>query len=188
VGSRAGQRLLRIGARASGAEGVANEESDGKVLWELKRVWPDGTSHIVFEPLDFLSKLSALVFPPRMHRVRYHGAWARRSKLRDLVRPLQREEEEHACNHEASHLGEPGVSAVEGSRRRRRYDWAKLLARVWSIDVLACPRCQSRMQRVAWVMRPDSIKKILTSVGMPADSPEPAPSRWPAQGELFDAA
>ena len=29
-------------------------------LVQLKRVWADGTSHLLFEPLEFLEKLAAL--------------------------------------------------------------------------------------------------------------------------------
>jgi len=42
---------------------------------------------------------------------------------------------------------------------------------VCSIDVLACPRCGSRMQTIAFLMAAEPIRKILTSIGFPADSP-----------------
>jgi len=35
------------------------------VLVQLKRGWADGTSHLLFEPLEFLEKLAALT-PIRM--------------------------------------------------------------------------------------------------------------------------
>ena len=131
--------------------------------------------------MDFLAKLAALVFPPRMHRLRYYGAWARRSKLRRLVAPEPPVEPVPACAHAgAATLEHPGP-------RRPRYDWAKLLARVFRVDVLACPKCNGRMQRIAWIMQPEAIQKILKSVGLPADSPQPAPSRWRPQLEMFEA-
>ena len=34
----------------------------------------------------------------------------------------------------------------------------------------------------------DAIRKILKAVGMPADWPQPAPSRWARQEELFAVA
>ena len=36
----------------------------------------DGTTHVVFEPLELLEELAALVPPPRFHLVRYHGSAA----------------------------------------------------------------------------------------------------------------
>ena len=73
-------------------------------------------------------------------------------------------------------------------RQLNRYDWAQLLARVFSIDVLECPKCHSQMQRIAWITRVDSLRAILESVGLPADSPVLAPSRLAVQEDLFDAA
>jgi len=37
----------------------------------------NGTTHVLFSPLDFISKLTALIPKPRHHLVRYHGAFAR---------------------------------------------------------------------------------------------------------------
>jgi hypothetical protein len=60
---------------------IANERlsrlADGRVLYRLKRRWRDGTTHVLFEPVDFLGRLAALVPPPRAHLVRYHGVLAR---------------------------------------------------------------------------------------------------------------
>lgn len=47
--------------------------ADGRVLVQLKRVWADGTSHLLFEPLEFLEKLAALTPRPRINLILYHG-------------------------------------------------------------------------------------------------------------------
>ncbi len=57
-----------------------------------KNPFSDGTTHILFSPLDFLSKLAALVPRPRHNLVRYHGVFARgchqpNAKLRKLIVP-----------------------------------------------------------------------------------------------------
>jgi len=46
---------------------------DGRVLYALKNRWRDGTTHVAFEPVDFVARLAALVPPPRFHLVRYSG-------------------------------------------------------------------------------------------------------------------
>jgi hypothetical protein len=46
--------------------------------------------------------------------------------------------------------------------------------RVFAIDVLACPRCSARMQRIAFVTEASAIRKILDAVGYPGDSPAAA--------------
>ena len=151
----------------------------------LKHPWQDGTHSIVFEPLDFLSKLAALVPPPRMHRTRYHGVWAPHARARREVVP--------ACTNEGPHChGQAWPDADEGAsgerRRSKRYSWAKLLARVWAIDVLVCPKCQSRMQRISFVLQPASIRAVLRSVGLAAEAPQPAPARRDAQQDMFAVA
>ena len=50
-----------------------SQNSTGQVVYELKTPYRDGTTHVVFEPLDFLAKLAALVPRPRANLVRYHG-------------------------------------------------------------------------------------------------------------------
>ena len=67
-------RLARYVTRPSLAQNRLKLLPNGNVLLELKRVWSDGTRAVQFEPLDFLAKLAALVFPPRTHRIRYQGA------------------------------------------------------------------------------------------------------------------
>ena len=45
---------------------------DFRLLYRLKRPWRNGTTHVVFEPLELIEKLAALVPPPRFNLVRYH--------------------------------------------------------------------------------------------------------------------
>ncbi len=60
---------------------------DGKIQYELKNPFRNGTTHILFTPVDFLSKLAALVPRPRHNLVRYHGIFAPNSKMRKLIVP-----------------------------------------------------------------------------------------------------
>jgi hypothetical protein len=65
---------------------------DGKIQYELNNPFRNGTTHILFSPVDFLSKLAALVPRPRHNLVRYHGVFVRgglpyNAKLRKLIVP-----------------------------------------------------------------------------------------------------
>ena len=60
---------------------------DGRLLYRLEHHWRDGTSHVVFEPRELLDKLAALVPPPRLHLVRYHGILGPCASERDRVVP-----------------------------------------------------------------------------------------------------
>jgi len=45
--------------------------------------------------------------------------------------------------------------------RSYRIPWAELLAKVFEIDVLACPECGGRMQLIAFIAEPAVAKRIL---------------------------
>lgn len=60
---------------------LLEERSDGRIAYEPKRPWQDGTG-TVFEPAEFLGRMAALVPSPRIHQVRYHGVLASASSLR----------------------------------------------------------------------------------------------------------
>jgi hypothetical protein len=54
----------------------------GKVRYQLKTPYRDGTtgdrrSHVIFEPLDFIARLAALVPKPRVNLTRFHGVFVR---------------------------------------------------------------------------------------------------------------
>jgi hypothetical protein len=60
---------------------------DGLVVHRLKRPFRDGTTEFLFEPLDFLARLAALVPRPRSHLIRYHGVLAANARHRRRVVP-----------------------------------------------------------------------------------------------------
>ena len=103
--------------------------------------------------------------------VRYHGVFAPNSKLRREVVPkpaavvaegYNNANDKGDCNH--------GYS-------RRRLGWAKLMQRVFEIDVLQCPKCKGRMQRIAFITERSVIRKMLRASSLPGDSPPIAPAR-----------
>jgi hypothetical protein len=46
--------------RSDGFLGAAADRADGRVRVALKRAWRDGTTRLLFDPLEFLEKLDAL--------------------------------------------------------------------------------------------------------------------------------
>jgi hypothetical protein len=81
------ERLCRYVGRPPVASERLSELADGRLLYELRHRWRDGTTHVAFEPLELIDRLAALVPPPRFHTVRYHGVLASRSKHRSQVVP-----------------------------------------------------------------------------------------------------
>ncbi len=57
------------------------------MVYELKHPFKNGTTQLVFEPLEILAKLAALVPRPRANLTRYHGVLATGSRSRPACCP-----------------------------------------------------------------------------------------------------
>jgi len=84
------ERLCRYITRPAISEKRLLLTNQGKVRYELKTPYRDGTSHVIFEPVDFIARLAALVPKPRVNLTRFHGVFAPNSKHRALVTPARR--------------------------------------------------------------------------------------------------
>lgn len=79
------ERLCRCISRPAVSEKRLAFIGNGKVRYELKTQYRDGTTHVFFEPVDFIVRLAALVPKPRVNLTRFHGVFAPNSKHRALV-------------------------------------------------------------------------------------------------------
>ncbi len=68
-----------------------------------------------------------------------------------------------------------------------RLPWARLLARVFRVDVTECPACGGKMKIIAALTDALAIRTYLDGVGLPSRAPPIAPSRRLPQTE-FDYA
>jgi hypothetical protein len=152
------ERLCRYLLRPPLAKGRLHETMDGMYAFELKTPWPDGTRVIFFSGEELVARLTALVPPPRMHLVHYFGVLAPNARLRKQVVPEAPEDpDQNPCGHSVAYTETRNGRTI----RRRWVPWAQLLLKVFSIDVMACPRCDSRMQRIAVIQQPSVIATIL---------------------------
>jgi hypothetical protein len=69
------ERLCRYITRPAIAEPRLSLTSSGNVRYQLKTPHRDGPTHIIFEPLDFIARLAALVTRPRVNLTRYHARY-----------------------------------------------------------------------------------------------------------------
>ena len=63
--------------------------------------------------------------------------------------------------------GEPG----EAPRHRYRVQWARLLARVFQVDLTKCDACAGLMKVTAALTGSAAIRKYLDHVGLPSRAP-----------------
>jgi len=168
------EKLLRYILRPALAQDRLSLTDDGNVLYEMKKPYSDGTTHFQFTPMEFLEKLVALVPPPRIHLIRYHGCLASHSSQRSFIVPSPADEEEH----EPACLSEHADSHHHGSRPYR-IAWAKILKRVFLTDLEHCSQCGGKMKVISAIMDVDVIRRILTHIGVSPDPPKLSPSRFP---------
>jgi Putative transposase len=158
--------------------------ADGRVLVQLKRAWTDGTSHLLFEPFEFLEKLAALTPRPRTNLILYHGVLGPHARWRSRIVPGPARQ---TLDPGASPEQARGASADDKTgppRQTRHGRWADLMRRAFDIDVLACPHCGNRMRRLATIQDPRVVEQILTHLGLPsalvlAGPAQPPPASTP---------
>ncbi len=166
------EKLCRYIARPPVAIERLSINSRGEVVYKLKRPYDDGTTHIVMTPLQLLERLAAIVPRPRVHLTRFSGALAPHYKYRSLVVPKPKD---------------PAIPMAEKAKPKSRMSWARLLKRVFNIDVSICNKCGGNTKIIAVIEDPKVIKKILNHLGLPWVSPMPWPSTGPPTGpEHFD--
>jgi hypothetical protein len=76
------ERLRRYITRSGVLEKRLAITTYGTVHYPLKTPYRDGTtgdwrSHTIFEPLDFIARLAALIPKPRVNFTRFHGVFVR---------------------------------------------------------------------------------------------------------------
>ena len=160
------ERLLRYTARGAVSLERLEVNADGDLLYTFTRPWSDGTTGIKLSPLELLEKLAALVPLPRLHLVRYGGCLAPHSNVRAALIPTPRQQ---------------GVEEPKDSTASPNWSWARLLKRVFGIDMERCPVCQQgRLRIIAVITERSVIKKILRHVKLAVDPPPIAPARQAA--------
>jgi hypothetical protein len=114
---------------------------NGRVRYELKTPWRNGTTHVLFEPLDFISRLVSLVPKPCVNLTRFHGVFAPNSNYRARVTPVRRGK----CEKPHS----PDMSDQTPAEKRASMTWAKRLKRVFNIEIETCSECGGDVSIIA---------------------------------------
>ena len=122
---------------------------------------------------------------------RYHGVLAAHARLRSAVIATAGPSEVLACQLRAAAArmeldGDAQVPAPEPPppTRAARYAWAMLLARIYEVLPLFCPRCGGAMRIVAFVTEADAVRRVLEHVGESAAPSPLLPSRAPPWEEF----
>ena len=144
------KRLCRYITRPAVSSERLSLTSQGNIRYRLKTPYRDGTTDVVFEPLDFMARLAALVPTPRVNLTRYHGVFAPNHRLREQVTPAKR------GRRTTESTGDPPPA------RHVAMTWAQRLKRVFKIEIETCEHCGGAVKVIASIEDPAVINQILT--------------------------
>ncbi len=158
------EKICRYIARPPVAIERLSLNQRGQVIYTLKKPYSDGTTQIVMTQIEFLEKLASIVPRPRVHLTRFAGVFAPHYMHRAMVVPKPKLT--------------LAPSDADKPKSKSRISWARLLKRVFNIDVETCHICSGKMKIIAAIEEPLVIRKILGHLGLPTRAPMP----WPARG------
>jgi hypothetical protein len=168
------ERLIRYTARGALSLERLEQDANGDLMYRFNRPWSDGTAGIKLSPLELLEKLAALVPVPRSHLVRYAGCLAPHSTLRAQVLPTPRQQ---------------GVDGEQTKTGTPYWDWARLLGRVFDVDMATCPFChRGSLRIIAAITQESVITRILRHLKLASVPPPIAPARLCQELFAFDDA
>src|SRR5262249_35014277 len=130
-------QLLPYTPRGAASLGRLPEDPHRGPALTLSPPWAHGAPGVPPPPCDILVKLAALVPLPHVHLVRYGGCLAPHSHLRHAIMPTPRQQ---------------GMDGEEIPRGTPYWTWARLLKRVFALEMGTCPLCQRGVLRLIAVI------------------------------------
>ncbi len=165
------ERIVRYTLRPPAAQERLHLTHDGQVRLGLRHPWRDGTTALVFDPVEFLGRLAVLVPRPRINLLLYYGVLGPRAAWRAEVVPRQTTSGggEAALTEPATEPAREPDPAEMARRQARAQCWASLMApsglMCWRAPGVAAACVSSRSSRRRpssagssgiWVCRPKS--------------------------------
>jgi hypothetical protein len=131
----------------------------------------------IWDVRDFIAAATVCIPPQGVRLIRYFGLYASRSRWKwpqwyHVVRYAPAGwRETHGVQGDDSRPQPPPCTVPESACRSAPWstavspetarDWARLIAKIYEVDPLVCPRCFSKMRVLAVITNPAEVKKIL---------------------------
>ncbi|MFQ5741623.1 MAG: transposase [Acidobacteriota bacterium] len=160
------QRLAAYILRPSfAATQVVYDQSSGQVQYQSAK----GIT-CSMDALDWIALVTSHIPDPGEHMVRYYAFY---SNVARGKRRLGRDSSEAATPPSES-AGQD--CAAEAFSKARRASWARLLRQIYEVDPLTCADCGGRMEIIAFIDQPQTIRKILEHLNLWATPPRAPPT------------
>ena len=126
-----------------------------------------------FDPDDFLAAYTSHIPKYRQKYVNSYGLYSNRT------RGANRDNE-----NDASYVA---TEEADASQKKFKRTWAMLLQKLFEVDPLRCPRCNSKMKVIAIIDDKPTIRKILEHLGLWQEQRGPPVfEELPKSEEVFD--
>ena len=184
-----------------------------KLRYTLPKPTADGQTIMLLKPTELLDKLAQLIPPPKRHHHHYHEVLAPNSSLRSkiasnanknivsekttaaekevlpfLIPDLPQQKKEEPPNIPRVSEGEIKIETQKQPRKRPSkaslYRWAMLIARIFEIYPLSCPKCSHPMRIISFIQDKHSVRRILNHINEPTEAPRLASARGPPEAEF----
>ena len=138
---------------------------DGRIKLRLKTPYSDGTTHVLMEPFEFLSRLKALIPPPGQHQIIYFGVFSPNCEDREDFRLISGSKkcEFYKAPKPLSDKPEKDPK-LDTTNALKHSAWARHLKRTFKVDVSRCSACGSDMKIMAIIHNKAEIDRYLDHV------------------------
>ena len=119
----------------------------------------------MFEGCDFLAELTQYIPPKGIQYIRRYGTYASRTRGKWSEHPeiVRHAPEGWKVTQNNLTLDEEVLEETECdiSDKASRKTWARLIAKIYEIDLFVCPKCGSKMRVIVVIQDVAEIKRIL---------------------------
>jgi hypothetical protein len=129
------------------------------VRYQLKIPCRDGStgdrrSHAIFEPLDFIARLAALVPKPRVNLTHFHDVFVRGGPRGAALagRPAPNSRHRVKITRSLRNKAKRALPTEQEKTRAQKHQsmtWAQRLKRVFNIDIETCEQCVGAVKVIA---------------------------------------
>jgi hypothetical protein len=148
---------------------IRYEPFKGKVLFHTTYSKYFKQNAHLFDALDFLAELIQHIPPKRLQLIRRYGLYASPTKGRWEQMPwvTERAPEGRKAAHQRDGVaGDRGYEPLSDGDEEVNVDartraWARLLAKVYEVDPMMCPKCGGDMKVIAIIEDPDELRRVL---------------------------
>ena len=148
---------------------ITYEPFKGKILFKTKYNKYFKENLKVYDADEFIARLTQHIPLPRIRLIRYfdlyssksRGKWKDWEHISKLAPDGWKEQNEIEIQDEEKVIPEPSDGSEYVTVKKSKATWARLIAKVYEIDPLVCPKCGSEMKILSVIMDSCEIKKIL---------------------------